>query len=195
MYVRLPVVFCCLLAVALGGVAGRHNTVWTADPSRSTVTLSVGRFLLPHVNGTIPIRSATIVTTDGAPSPMVVDARLDATSLTTHDARRDADLRGDRFFDVTRFPTIVFASGHVADAGAGAFRIQGTLTMRGVTHPLELDGRLASLSRDADGSERARYEVRGKFSRSAYGMRSLPGIVSDAVALQVVVEAVGTPDR
>lgn len=188
----LPV---ALLAVALGGVATHRDTVWTADPSRSAVTLSVGRLLQPHVNGTIPIRAATIVTSDGEPWPMVVDANLDATSLTTHDAKRDADLRGERFFDVARFPTIVFTSSRVAGAGAGTFHVRGTLTMRGVTHPLDLDGRLASISRDGHGARRARYEARGRFSRSAYGMRALPGVVADAVALHIVVEAVDTPNR
>lgn len=189
----LRAVHVCALAVALAGAAlpALANVAWSGDDARSSVTLSVSRLLMPRVTGTIPFVSATVVTADGAQIPSHVDAVLNAAAMTTHDPGRDAQLRGDRFFDVARFPTIAFASERVVATGPLTFAIQGELTMHGVTHALTLDARLARITHDASGRPRARYEATGRFRRSDFGMVYARGIVSNDVRLDVVLETVG----
>jgi polyisoprenoid-binding protein YceI len=182
----------CALTAAFGGstLPALADAVWSADAAHSSVALSVSHLLVAKIAGTIPIASATIVTADGETIPLLVDAMLDASALTTHDAQRDAQLRSDRFFDVARFPTITFASERVVETGPASFAIEGELTMRGVTHPLTLNGRLTAMTREAGGKRRARYEASGTFRRSDYGMTYARGIVGNDVRLDVVIEAV-----
>ncbi|MDB5027292.1 MAG: YceI-like family protein [Candidatus Eremiobacteraeota bacterium] len=182
----------CAPAAAFGGSfrPAFADVVWSGDGTRSSVTLTVSHLLLAKITGTIPIPAATIVTADGEMLPFLVDAMLDAAALRTGDPQRDAQLRSDRFFDVARFPAITFASERVVATGPLAFQIQGELTMRGVTRPLVLDGRLARLTREPNGGRRARYEATGRFKRSAYGMVYARGIAGDEVRLDVIVEAV-----
>ena len=174
-----------MLTIAAVGLCAL-GLVWSGDGAGSTVTLSVPRLFAPRVVGTIPIRAVTIVTADETTTPREVDATLDAAALTTHDARLDADMRSSRFFDVARFPTISFVSKRVAATGAGTFRIDGSLTMRGITRPLTLTARRAAA--DGDGAEHARYEASGRFRRSEFGMTYAPGIVGNVVSLAIVVE-------
>ena len=165
------------------------DAVWSADTSRSAVTLSVPHLLVSRITGTIPIASATVVTEEGALAPHIVDVILDSASLTTHDAKRDADLRSDRFFDVIRFPMISFESRRVTETGPLTFTVEGTLTMRGVSRPISFDTHIGGLRVDG-AKRRVRYEAIGRFRRSEYGMTYARGVVGDAVTLDVVIEAV-----
>jgi polyisoprenoid-binding protein YceI len=174
------------------------DVVWSADRTRSGVTLSVSRLLAPKVTGEIPIATGRIVTADGALAPHLVDVILDSTALTTHDMRRDADLRSGRFFDVTRYPTIAFASARVRETGPLTFTVDGALTIRGISRPIRFDAHIGDLR--FEGAKRyVRYEAVGRFRRSDYGMNDARGIVGDVVALDVVIEAVNetgvTPAR
>jgi polyisoprenoid-binding protein YceI len=170
-------------------VASSGDVVWTAN-AQSNVTLSVSRLLSAKIAGTIPIESGTVVTTGAAAAPLSVNATLDASRLDTHDSQRDAQLRGAQFFDVARFPTITFASERVTTTGPDTFAIDGSLTMRGVTHELRLDGHFAGLRTDANGRQYARYEATGSFRRTDYGMTYAPIIVGNNVQLNVDIEAV-----
>ncbi|MDB5072541.1 MAG: hypothetical protein JWM87_3652 [Candidatus Eremiobacteraeota bacterium] len=166
------------------------DVVWSADTARSGVTMSVSQLLVSKIAGTIPFKSATIVTNEDESAPLLVDTMLNASALTTHDPQRDAQLRSDRFFDVARFPTITFASERIVETGPRTFDIEGVLTMRGVTHPLTFNARLAALTHDPNGARRLRYEASARFRRSDYGMVYGRGIVGNDVKLDVVLEAV-----
>jgi polyisoprenoid-binding protein YceI len=181
-----------LSAVPVPSAPSPAEVVWTAD-SQSSVTLSVSRFLGAKITGTIPIQSARVVTSGGAAAPLSVSATLDAAQLDTHDPQRDAQLRGGEFFDAALYPTISFTSERVTATGPDAFTIDGRLTMRGVTHDLQLDGHFAGLRTDAEGKQHATYEATGSFHRSDYGMTYARPIVSNNVQLNVNIEAVPAP--
>ncbi len=181
----------CAATAAIGGTAlpALADAVWSADGSRSAVSLSVSHLLVSKINGTMPIASATVVTDDGALVPQLVDVVLDSAALTTQDAKRDADLRSDRFFDATRYPTISFESRRVTETGPLTFTVEGALTMRGVSRPISFDTHIGGL-RVEGGKRRVRYEAIGRFRRSEFGMTYARRIVGDVVTLDVVIEAV-----
>lgn len=162
--------------------------VWFGDRSHSSVVLSVSRLLASPITATIPIASARVLTGRTEFTPVAIEARLNASALRSDDARRDEELRGTQFFDVARYPVIRFAGDRVTPTGRDSFRIEGALTIRGITHLLTLDTKLAGRQRDGRGRELARYEARGHFRRSEFGMTYGDGIVSDDVALHVVLE-------
>jgi polyisoprenoid-binding protein YceI len=143
-----------------------------------------------NVSGTIPVVSGEIVTAGGTQAPSRVDVVLRAAALTTHDAKRDADLRSDRFFDVARYPQIMFASDRVVATGPQRFRIDGQLTMHGVTRPITFDARASGVRNDAGGTRRVHYDATGRFRRSDYGMTYARGVVGNVVKLTVALEAV-----
>ena len=134
------------------------------------MSLSAAEFVVAKVAGTIPIASGQIVTAGGITAPSRVDIVLQAAALTTHDPKRDADLRSDHFFDVARYPQITFDSDRVRATGPQTFAIDGRLTMRGVTRPITFDARASGVRSDANGKRRVHYDAVGSFRRSDYGM-------------------------
>jgi polyisoprenoid-binding protein YceI len=179
-----------MFAILLGGAPGASPgaTIWSADAAHSSVVLSVSRLFARPITARIPIASASIVTSGGSAAPVGVQATLNAGALNSNDARRDEQLRGSQFFNVARFPVIDFSGDRVTATGPDAFRIEGALTVRGITRPLTVDAKLANLQRGPDGRQRARYVARAQFRRSEFGMTYGEGIVGDNVVLQVVLE-------
>ena len=67
-----------------------------------------------------------------------VDVTIDATSIRSYDGRLDAVVKGDRFFNVEKFPTITFKSTRLSFDGDRLVGVDGDLTMLGVSKPVTL---------------------------------------------------------
>jgi polyisoprenoid-binding protein YceI len=130
---------------------------WKLDPARSTVALSQKNFWgLATVRGAITsVSGAGDVREDGTATGSVT---LDATSISTGNPKRDEHLRSADFFECSEHPTFVFTVSKAATKEAGepgkpgeaaAARIEGELTIRGVSKPHTID---AEVSRGDDGS-------------------------------------------
>jgi polyisoprenoid-binding protein YceI len=115
------------------------------DPQHSTMTVKVAKSGLFSAFGhnheiRAPIISGSLVTS-GTPS---VELRVDARRMQVLDPDLDADKRAevqktmlsDAVLDSERFPEIRFVSRTIEPAGAGRYRVNGELTLHGVTRPV-----------------------------------------------------------
>lgn len=114
---------------------------------------------------------------------------IDAASIDSGVERFDGHLRGPDFFDVAEHPTIVFRSTAVTGQPGGGLIIDGDLTIRGITRPVRLLGRI---NRAAVGpvSERPTVGVSATASvkRSDWRLDSYVPAVSDEVEIMIEVE-------
>jgi polyisoprenoid-binding protein YceI len=78
------------------------------------------------------------ITLDHAARKGSVDVTIDATTIRTYDGRLDAVVKGERFFNVEKFPTLTFKSTSLSFDGDRLVGIDGELTMIGVTKPVSL---------------------------------------------------------
>jgi len=95
-----------------------------------TVALASGMFVIRHemlTSGTFTIDMRSIAVTDIPESEPVPRRRL------------REHLLGKDFFDTARYPSATFRSSGAERVGPSRWRINGNLTMRGVTHPLSFD--------------------------------------------------------
>ena len=76
------------------------------------------------------------LTLDRAGKKGTVDFTIDATSIRSNDPRLDAILKGERFFNVEKFPTLTFKSSSMTFEGDRVVAVDGELTMLGVTKPV-----------------------------------------------------------
>jgi polyisoprenoid-binding protein YceI len=92
------------------------------------ISMSPQRGSFGKVNGKI--------TLDRDAKKGTVDMTIDATSIRTFDGRLDAIVKGDRFFNVEKFPTLAFKSDKLTFDGDRIVQVDGDLTMIGVTKPV-----------------------------------------------------------
>jgi polyisoprenoid-binding protein YceI len=121
---------------------------------------------------------------------------VDASSIDTGVADRDAHLKSPDFFDVTSFPEITFRSKGVEKQSDEAFRVTGDLSIRGVTREIVLDVEYAGRTQDPWGNERAGFTAKTALDRKDFGLTwnqvlEAGGVmVGDRVTIEIEVEAV-----
>lgn len=121
---------------------------------------------------------------------------IDATSIDTGNADRDGHLRGNDFFDMAAYPTITFVSTAVAPLEASTFRVDGDLTIKGVTKAITLDLELVGTATDPFGNTRLGLEGAAVINRKDWGVNwnatlDAGGVlVSDKVTLEFDISAI-----
>jgi polyisoprenoid-binding protein YceI len=112
-------------------------------------------------------------------------------------------LAGKSWLDADRFPEMTFRTKSVEVTGPGTFRVNGELTLHGVTKPLVLEARYNGGYAGHTYEPRARvgFSAQGKFKRSDFGVSygvPAPGTtfgIGDEVAVILESEFAGPPLR
>jgi polyisoprenoid-binding protein YceI len=178
-------------AVAIPGyVAG----TWDIDPVHSDISIIARHFVVSKVRGHFKEFSGTIVTGDDALSSSV-NATINAASIDTNNEQRDGHIRSADFLDVEKFPEITFASTGLQVNGDD-FKLDGNLSLHGVTKPVTLDLELSGLGPDAYGGTRVGFSATATINRSDFGIDiSMPldgggVVVGDKIQIALEVEGV-----
>ena len=162
---------------------------WTIDPSHSEVGFTV-RHLMTKVRGQFESFEGTITTTDDV-TGFRAEATVDLNSVNTRDANRDGHLRSADFFDVEKSGPMTFTTTSFDGTTA-----RGELTIKGQTHPVELDVDFLGVEVDAYGNTVLGYEASTEISRKQWGVDfnvPLDGgklLVGDKVSVVLSVQAI-----
>ena len=106
------------------------------------------------------------------PGTLKVEATLDARTINTRNAERDADLKGEGFFDVRKYPTIKFVSKKTDAAGPDHYKVTGDLTMHGITKEVVLDVEgPTSAVKDLNGQMRSGASITATLNRRQFGLQ------------------------
>ena len=112
-------------------------------------------------------------------------------SLDTRSTTVENLIKGESFFDVAKYPEILFISHGFEWTGHDTAKILGDLTVHGVTRPVSLQVTLTSIKQPGNSIvERILVKAKTTIQRSDFDMDNMPGLVSDSVTLCMSVEAV-----
>jgi polyisoprenoid-binding protein YceI len=129
------------------------------------------------------------VTYDAAhPEATRIEAAIDVASLSTREAKRDADLRSGLFFDVEHHAEMTFVSKSARAAGDGNLEVTGDLTIRGTTREVTLSVRdISAPQADMRGNPRIGATASTKIKRSDFGMTWNKALETGGVVVGEVV--------
>jgi polyisoprenoid-binding protein YceI len=168
---------------------------WAIDPSHANVGF-VARHLMVHkVRGFFSGVSGAIHVGENLDDTWV-EATIDAATLSTRDAQRDGHLTSADFLNIDEYPEIRFRSSGIDDIGGGRFRVEGDLTIRGVTRPITLDAEFDGTATDPYGNERAAFSASTEVDREDWGitwnvaLESGGVLVGKKVRLEIEAEAI-----
>jgi polyisoprenoid-binding protein YceI len=175
---------------------------WRIDTLHSSAQFSVRHMMISTVRGQFGGVKGAVMYDSRAPTLSTVEATIDCTTINTGEAKRDADLKGSEFFDVSRYPVMKFKSKNVALAGPGKLKITGDLTINAITRPvvLDVDGPTAPI-RDTQGREKIGINGMTRISRKEFGILYNPvmetgGVtVSDEVSIILDIELIKSDNK
>jgi len=107
------------------------------DPAHKRVGFVVRHLMVSKVRGQFAQASATI-TIGEDPLQSAVSASITTLSIETGQTDRDNHLRSGDFFEAEKYPTIEFRSTGIKSHAGAEFVLDGELTIKDVTKPVEL---------------------------------------------------------
>lgn len=163
---------------------------FVVDPAHTYPSFEVRHLGISTQRGRFEKTAGRIVL-DRAAGTGSIEIDIDATTVSTGNRQLDAQLKGEDFFDIQKFPSITFRSTKIELEKGELKRAQGSLTMLGVAQPVTLDveqfgcTRLPFFVRMTCGADAV-----ARVSRTAFGMSRFTSFIADEVRIVIQIEAV-----
>ena len=165
------------------------------DNSHTTVGFSVKHMMITNVKGDFKTYDGMIDFDKDKKTFKVLKASIDTASIDTENEKRDEHLKSDDFFNSTKFPKMTFEmTSYKAEGNEG--KMDGNLTIRGITKPITLKIEDISTIKDFKGQNRVGFSFEGKINRLDYDLKwnkvlEAGGVaVAEEVKIVVNIEAV-----
>jgi polyisoprenoid-binding protein YceI len=164
---------------------------WKSDPTHSSASFAVKHMVVATFRGRFEDLDATLtVGEDGAAQ---LTGSVDASSIVVKDENLQAHLGSPDFFDTERYPKVSFTSSSVRRDG-DELVLDGELTIKDQTHPLEARGTITDPHETLGGAIKIGVTLETVIDRTKYGLNwnaPLPKggfALSDEVKLTVELE-------
>jgi polyisoprenoid-binding protein YceI len=165
------------------------------DKAHSEATFQV-RHLVTKVRGHFADFAGTVQFDNEAPEQSSVSFTIQAVSIDTSAADRDAHLRSEDFFFVDKHPEITFVSSKITRKGSDEYDVRGTLTIRGVAKEINLPATFLGHAKDPWGNARIGFEAETTINRKDFGLNWNAALetggflVGDEVKINLQVQAI-----
>jgi len=147
------------------------KTTYKIDPAHSTAQFIVRHMMITNVRGGFRSVQGTVVYDPENLNQSSVEVVIDAKSIDTREADRDAHLKSADFLDAEKYPTITFKSKTITADDDGELRLKGDLNIHGVTKEVVLKvERPSAEQKDPYGNVRIGASATTKIKRSDFGL-------------------------
>jgi polyisoprenoid-binding protein YceI len=168
---------------------------YAIDVSHTQLGFAVRHMAVSKVRGRFSTFEGSLELAED-PTDSKVSLTIDANSVDTRDENRDNHLRTNDFFDVANHPTWTFSSTAITPESATEWKVEGDLTIRGVTRPVTLDVSLEGVVKDPYGNHRVGFSASTTIDREDFGvsfgavMEAGGLVVAKKVNIEIELEAV-----
>lgn len=184
----LPLAFAAGIALVADSAAFAADS-YTLDPTHTFPRFEISHFGFSTHHGQFNKTTGKLVL-DRAAKAGSVEITVQTASVSTGYPKLEEHLRSPDFFNVEKFPTMVFKAKTVKFNGDVPASAEGELTLLGVTKPLTLTiSRVKCAPHPMLKKEACGAEVTGTLKRTDYGMKTYVPNLGDEVALHIQIEA------
>lgn len=186
-------------AVAIGLLAGSpasaqvvtnatqaQSGTYDVEPGHTQVGFSVLHFGFTNYLGVFSNVSGTLNLDTQHPASSKLSVTIPVDTVQTTSTKLNEELKGDQWFDTTKFPNATFESTSVRINGRNDATVTGNLTLHGVTKPETLQVHFIGAGVNAlDKKYTTGFEATGTIKRSDFGVKMYVPYVSDDVQLRI----------
>ncbi|MET7706236.1 YceI family protein [Micromonospora sp. NPDC005413] len=142
---------------------------YALDVAHKRVGFVARHMMVSKVRGEFNEATATITVAEDPLQSSVV-ATIQAASIDTTQADRDAHLRSPEFLDSDKFPTLEFRSTGVKSRRGNEFVLTGELSIKDVTRPVELEVEFEGVGRSPFGQDIFGFSASTEIDREEFGL-------------------------
>ncbi len=168
---KKTVLFLSILFLVIHSVSAQEGSKWGFDKAHSKIQFDVDHMVISEVSGQFQIYEGTVVTSKGDFTDAKIDFSIDVKSIDTDNEGRDKHLRSKDFFDVEKYPKIIFSGKEIKKVGDNRYQLTGDYTMLGVTKEITLDVKYGGTVKDPYGNIKAGFKITGIINRTDFGLK------------------------
>ena len=147
------------------------KTKWTIDPAHSEIFFKVKHLMITNVKGEFRTFEATVISEGNDFSNAEVNVEIDASSIFTNSDARDGHLKSPDFFEVEKYPSMTFKSTSITVVSKDKYKLNGNLTLRGITKPVSMDLLYRGTNVDVKSNKSTSgFQLTGMIKRSDFGV-------------------------
>ncbi len=163
---------------------------WKLDPAHAALLFRINHLGYSDLIGRFEHFDVSLSGNASDPAGARAEAVIDMTSLDMANDEFGATLMGPKWFDAATYPQAVFRTLAVQPGPDGApIKVDGELTLHGVTKPVTLDVRFNGTAFDAiRGADVAGFSASAVINRSDFGISAFSGLVTDEVRIEIEAE-------
>ncbi len=177
-----------MLALGVATAASAADT-YHLEKTHVDLLFSISHAGFTEKHGSFRDLDATLEYDAAKPENSQVTVVVKTDSLDTAFEPRDKDVKSDKFLDVARYPEMRFVSTKVTREPDQTLRIDGQLTLHGVTRPLTLHARLNKEAPNPfDKRPTLGFSATGSLKRSDFGIATYIPVIGDEVNLTIDAE-------
>ena len=162
------------------------------DPMHSKVGFEIAHLVISTVEGSFKNFSGDVEIGDDF-SKSKVNASVAVASIDTGVKDRDEHLKSADFFDAQKHGEMIFKSKKITGKPEN-FKMEGDLTIRGVTKMVVFEGRYLGAVTDGYGNRKIAVAAKSKINRKDFGLTwskavEVGPVVGDEVTLELNIQA------
>ena len=168
---------------------------YTIDAAHTRIGFQARHEMVTKVRGHFSDVEGSFHLDPAHPENSSATVTIQAKSIDTGNADRDAHLRSNDFFAMDEYPEIEFVSTSAERVDDTGFKLTGDLSIRGVTRPVTIEFEYNGVETDPWGNTRVGFEGSTEVNRKDWGVSwnaaldSGGVLVSDKVKLEFDVSA------
>lgn len=148
-----------------------HALNYKLDESHTQVGFKVKHLVISTVSGRFNKFSGNFEFDSKKGEIKSLKVEIDASSIDTNEPDRDKHLKSADFFDVEKFPKLIFVSKKTISKNGKPTQLEGGLTIHGITKSVVLDVEYNGSTVDPWGNERIAFEASTKVNRKDFGLK------------------------
>jgi polyisoprenoid-binding protein YceI len=158
--------------------------------ARGSIDFAIGDSKIFRTTGSFKEWQGQVLVDDSDVARSTVLVNVNTSSIQMMDPQQSEMLKDADFFDVTKFPQMTYRSSTVTRTSDSALKVEGQVTLRGITRPMELEVSVTDRKPDAAaGARYARFRAAGSLKRSEFGMVKFVDVVGDTVDFSIRTDA------
>ena len=159
------------------------------DPAHAFIQFHISHLGYSVLNGRFDKFAGKFTWDKEKPADSTIQVDVETASIDSNWAERDKHLRSPDFLDVEKLPTATFKSTKYSGDAKGG-KLEGVLTLHGVSKPIALDVKFIGEGPDPWGGYRAGFSATTSLRRADFGISYNLGPTAETMDFDLFVEGI-----
>ncbi len=185
---RKLISFLVICSLAIVGFSQEIN--WKVDPSHTEIQFIADYMVFTEVTGEFQKYDMSFTSQGDDFSTAKIRFSVETASINTNEGQRDGHLKSPDFFDVEKYPKMIFVGKSMKKLSGNKYELTGDLTIKDITKEIKLEVTHKGTDKDPYGNIKAGFRLKGAINRYDWGLKWNAVLETGSLLVSEVIELI-----